>query len=452
MSIPMAIGGGVSEDFLARPLRETTPDELTQLFLAGEKPRDRWLVGLELELTPHLIGSHGFVPYELVARVMESLAAGGGYEKQFEATGELIGLNGSEQVISLEPGCQLEVSTRPYRALKRLCEAMERYADSLRKAGAEHGVGFWAIGHHPFANRDTIPKVPKDRYRVMRQYMPTRGTRGLDMMHLTGSIQCAVDFDGEATLASKIRTAAKVGPYLAALTASSPFFEGRPNGFMSNRYEIWRDTDNSRSGLWPEMVDAEGLTYRRYVERALRTPAMLFRRNGRYVIAEAKPFAQYAEDGFEGTVVTVADFLDHMTTLFPEVRVKSYVELRSMDCMKPLEAVAVAGFWRGILDDEETRAAVDERLETMGFAELVSLQRDVARLGLAAMSAAGNVGEVIRFIVRAGYERLSRATPDCADCVLPLLRRAEEGRSPSDDMLLRLESGGIDDALSLVEV
>src|SRR5262249_7390904 len=160
-------------------------------------------------------------------------------------------------------------------------------------------------------------------YRVMRPYLAKAGTRGLDMMHLTGSVQCAIDFEDEADMGRKVRTAARISPFLAALTASSPFSFGRVNGMKTMRYAIWLDTDRPRCGIWPEMVDAEGLTFKRYVERALAAPAMLFVRGGRYQLPEPRPFASYAESGFQDTTVTVGDLIDHLTTLFPEIRLKS---------------------------------------------------------------------------------------------------------------------------------
>ena len=313
----------------------------------------------------------------------------------------------------------------------------------MAQAGAAHGVRFAAMGHHPFADRDTVPKMPKARYELMRAYLPTRGTRGLDMMHLTGSVQCAVDFSDEANLVEKMRVAARASPFLTALVSSSPFLRGKPNGLKSMRYEIWRDVDNARSGIWPEMVDAEGMTYARYVQRALETPAMFFLRDGQYRMPEARPFSWYAREGFEGTVVTVADFVDHLTSLFPEIRVKSYIELRGADCVPPAEAVAIAGFWRAILDDDDTRKHAAERLAGLDHAALMALQIDVARRGLAAESAIGLVQEVAKDLAKMAVDRFRQRSPHCADCVSVLHDRAVRGASPADDMLAVYAKDGI---------
>ena len=181
---------------------------------------------------------------------------------------------------------------------------------------------------------------------MMRQYFGQRGARALDMMHLTGSIQCTVDFLNEENLVNKVRTAVRASPFLSAVVAASPFTRGQPNGFKSVRYQIWQETDDYRAGIWPQMLDEQGMTVRRYIERALEAPPVFFIRNDAYLAPDTKPFAHFRDAGFNDTEVTVADFLDHLTTFFPEVRAKGYVELRGADCLPPAWAVAIAGFWR----------------------------------------------------------------------------------------------------------
>jgi glutamate--cysteine ligase len=263
--------------------------------------------------------------------------------------------------------------------------------------------------------------MPKARYELMRRYLPLRGARGLDMMHLTGSVQCAVDFESEQNLVDKVRAAARISPFLAALVSSSPFTAGRPNGQKSMRYAIWQDVDDVRSGIWPEMVDAEGLRYHRYVARALEVPAMFFRRDGGYRQPEARPFAHYVAEGFEGTTVTVRDFVDHLTSLFPEIRVKNYV--------------AVGGVWRALLDDDAARSEAHGRLASLDHAALRALQVAVAREGLDATSPVGPVRELARWLTELAHTSLAAASPLCGDCMEPLRVIAARGRSPADEML-----------------
>lgn len=452
MSRPMTLDSGSPSELLSRPVRETSPTELSRLFAGGEKPRDRWMIGLELELLPFRRADQGPVEHPVIARVLEALVAARGLAPEHEPSGALIGAKGQGVVISLEPGGQIEYASRPYRKLQELRDEVTDFAALLREAGAGEGVGFWAMGHQPFVDRDSAAKMPKARYDLMRRYMPTRGTRGLDMMHLTGSVQCAVDYESELNMTEKVRTAARASPLLSALTASSPFVSGRLSGRRSERYEIWRHTDDARSGLWPEMLDAEGLSYERYVRRALSVPAMFFLRQGEYRMPEARPFAHYAEHGFEGQPVTVADFVDHLTSLFPEIRIKNYIELRGADCAPPSEAVAIAAFWRGLLDLEGTRGEAERRLSRLGYPELVALQAEVARDGLGAHTPIGPVSTLIRDLVELAYDGLSRAAPDCAECMVPLVERARRGKSLADELIERARVSSPREAVALAEL
>lgn len=443
----MTAGDDSLAALLARPLAGTSVDELCELFQKGAKTIDAWMLGLEIELVPLTIQGPESVGYEGLRPVIETLGKLRDMTPEIDPTGALVGLSGGGHILSLEPGGQVELATKPYRRLQELRQAVCDLSADLAAAAAEHGVRLLAIGHHPYADRDTVPKMPKARYDLMRAYLPRRGSRGLDMMHLTGSVQCAVDFSDEDNLKAKIRTAARVSPFLSALVSASPFTLGQPNGMKSMRYEIWRDVDNVRSGIWPEMLDAEGLSFRRYVERALRVPAMLFRRDGRYLIADPVPYSELAKAGFAGTPVTVADFVDHLTTLFPEIRIKSYIELRGADCVLPEMAMGIAGFWRGLLDVPSARQAVDERLSALNYEAVKELQVDVARRGMAASSVSGPVAEIASWLAQTAYQSLKGGAPDCADCLLPLVEQAASGRSPADEMLERYAKEGIVSAL-----
>ncbi len=440
------------EDLLSRPLKDTSVDELAQLFLSNAKPAQAWMVGLELELFGFHQENLRSADHATIAKVLEALGERRNMEREHEPDGALIGLRGGGQSVSLEPGGQLEFATKPYRGLKAMRDELKAYCDDLRAVSSQMGLGFWAMGQQPFVTRETSPKMPKPRYKIMRDYFSARGARALDMMHLTGSVQCTVDFLDEENLTNKVRTAARASPFLSALVAASPFTAGKPNGFKTVRYQIWLETDDARCGIWPEMLDEEGLSVRRYIKKALQTPAFLFVRGGEHYSIEPKPYAEVAKEAFQGTPVKVSDFLDHLTTFFPEIRPKGYVEMRGADCLLPDAAVAVAGFWRGLLDDEGTRLAVEDRLKKMDYEALRALQPKVAKLGLDADSAAGPVKEVILDLVRLAHQRLSNGAPDCAECVLPLLEMAEAGRSPADEMLERAEKGSIEDALRIVTI
>ncbi len=441
------MSAGSRQDILASPLAETSIDELSQLFTSNAKPPSEWMIGLELELFTFDRNRGRPADHGALQTVIQTLAKKRHMTKEREL-GALVGLRGHGQLISLEPGGQLEFATKPHVRLKEMRDELLGYISNLQEI-AGSGIEFWALGYHPFETTDTIPKMPKPRYDCMRAYFRERGgPRASEMMHLTCSVQCAVDFSNEQNLADKVRTAARASPFLSALVAASPFTAGKPNGFKSLRYQVWLETAEDRCGLWPEMFDEEGLSVRRYLERALHTPAMLFVRNGQYEIMEPRPYLDIAREGFHGSTITVADFLDHLTTFFPEIRPKGYVEVRGADCLPPREAVALAGVWRGLLDYEDSRRAIDDRLGALTFPEMRHLQRDVARFGLDAVSPIGPVREIARWLVDTAHRTLATSTRDCAECVDPLVERAAAGRSPADDMLELAEKESVEAAIA----
>ncbi len=447
----MILGGG-GDDALERPLREFSLDELAQLFLSAAKPETEWFLGLELELFVFQQSDLRPVPHETLARVLERMGRATDMQQTHEPNGALTGLEARGQLVSLEPGGQLEFASSPHRTLPGLHAEVLAYEKALVEAAAPEQIGFWALGQQPFVDRHTAPTMPKPRYDQMRRYLGARGARALDMMHLTGSVQCTVDFQSEKNLTDKVRTASRVSPFLSALVAASPFSSGKANGFKSVRYQIWLETDDDRCGIWPEMVDAEGLTMRRYVERTYSVPPMFFVRDGHYVPGGDQPFSHYVQEGFMGRPVTVRDYLDHLTSFFPEIRAKAYVEMRGADCVLPKEAIAIGAFWRGILDDEATRAEVDDRLSMMDYEQIRALQPEVARHGLQASSAAGPVQEVVTWLVERAHTRLTSRPEGAANCVLPLVERAHRGLSPADEMLAEAEKNGIEAALKLVQL
>ena len=241
MSKPM-LAESSSQDFLARPLREVSFEELSRLFLDSAKPNTQWYVGTEVELFAFHQNSYKPVEHSDLGLVLDGLASELNLEREFEVNDALVGLKGNGMAISLEPGGQLEFASSPHSALKALRSEMQDYITTLSKVAADRSIGFWALGLQPLISRSEAPVMPKPRYEIMRKYLP--GARALDMMHRTGSVQVTVDFQDELNLINKMRTAAKVSPFLSALVAASPFTRGE-NRMALSLYDIkfgWKQT------------------------------------------------------------------------------------------------------------------------------------------------------------------------------------------------------------------
>jgi len=451
MSRPLSFADNALHELKKRPVAEVATEELSRFFAKGETPKTDWKIGLEMEVFIHHKDSRKPASFEDVKTILKTLIdeIPKDWNQDVDPNGELVGLSHNGQVISLEPGGQFEFATRPYATTRELRVELFEFVEALQRISSQQNMRLLAIGQQPEATVKTIPRMPKNRYDIMRSYLPQYGSLALNMMHLTASMQCAVDFSDEVNMKEKIRTAAKISPFLAALTAASPFSNSKPNGYKSFRYEIWRKTDSVRCGIWPEMLDEAGLGYGRYIEKALDTPAMIFHRNGRFYQAERKPFRQYAKEGFAGVQVTVEDFLLHLTSLFPEVRPKTYVEMRGADCLPPHETLAIAAFWRGLLDDSDARGEALQVLEKIEFEELIELQAKVAKIGLDANSSAGKVSGIIKKLVGLSLNRLKRDEPESALCLMPLVNRADRGKSLADDMLDVATKSSIVEALEL---
>ncbi|MEE2901336.1 MAG: glutamate-cysteine ligase family protein [Myxococcota bacterium] len=451
MSRPLSFADNALHELKKRPVAEVATEELCRFFAKGETPKTNWKIGLEMEVFVHHKDSRTPASFEDVKSILETLIdeIPQDWNQDVDPNGQLVGLSYDGQVISLEPGGQFEFATRPYGSTQQLQTELFQFVEALHKVSSTKNMRLLAIGQQPEATVETIPRMPKNRYDIMRSYLPQYGSLALNMMHLTASMQCAVDFSDEANMKDKIRTAAKVSPFLTALTAASPFSNGKPNGYKSFRYEIWRKTDSVRCGIWPEMLDETGLGYERYIEKALDTPAMIFLRKGRFYQAERRPFREYAKTGFDGAQVTVEDFLLHLTSLFPEVRPKTYVEMRGADCLPPNETLAIAAFWRGLLDDSDARGEALQILEKIEFEELIELQAKVAKIGLDADSSAGKVSRIIKKLVGLSLSRLTTDEPEGALSLMPLVNRADREKSLADDMLDVAARSSIVEALEL---
>lgn len=421
----------------ASPLVESV-DQLVETFRRAEKPPERWKVGMEHEKIGVLAGTVDPVPYEGNRGIGEVLRRfeRWGYEPVVE-DGHAIALQGPGRTITLEPGGQFELSGRPFDCAHACRKELLSHIARARAVSRELGLRFLAVGYRPFGTPAGARWMPKARYAPMRAYLPTRGARALDMMTMTATVQANYDWSDEDDVRRKMRTAMGVSPIVAALFANSFLVNGEDSGFATFRYEVWRDVDPDRCGLLPFVFD-DDFSYRRYVEWTLDIPVIFVRRDGRYLPANGVTFRRFWREGLHGERATVGDYQDHLTTLFPEVRLKNVLEVRGADAGDPEMNAALPALWKGLLYDETACAEAWKLVARESFDERLALQRDVARLGLRAEVGGRKVLDLARelFAIAAagltGSGCRDAAGRDERAVLEPLRAVLESGRTPAD--------------------
>jgi glutamate--cysteine ligase len=414
-------------------------DDLVAYFRGGAKPRAAFRVGVEQEkLAARSSGAP--VPYDGpngIAALLDALE-GRGFSAQRE-DGHTLALERMGDRITLEPGGQVELSGAALPTATECAARLRAHVAELQAVATPMDIRLMGVGGRPFGRLDEVSWLPKRRYGVMRTYFPAHGRQSRlahFMMKQTATVQANFDYADEAEAASKIRAASGVTSLITALFAASPISEGRPNGFKSFRAAIWLETDEDRAGLLP-FVFQPGFAFRDYVEWALDVPMFFVVRGGDFRPAAGMTFRRFLRDGFDGETATMHDWEVHLSTLFPEVRLKRYIELRGADASPLPTALGVAALWRGLLDDADARGAAWALVDGHDFAAREDLRRAVPRAGLAARlgrhSARDLTVELLR-IAREGLVRLPGGDTDAA-LLDPLDAYAAAGRSPADDLL-----------------
>ncbi len=385
----------------------TSVRQLADMLAAGCKPKSQWRIGTEHEKFGFSRRDTRPVPYEPagIRAVLEGLAPLGW--KRIEDGGRLIALSQEGRSISLEPGGQLELSGAPVETLDQTRIEMDTHFAELREACDPMFVGFAPVGFHPTATRAAMPLMPKSRYDIMKRYMPRVGGMGLDMMLRTCTVQVNLDFGDERDMVRKLRVSSLLQPVATALFANSPFVEGRPSGFLSYRAHVWTDVDNARAGT-PAVYFEDGFGFERYVEWLLDVPMYFVSRGGalRDVAgASFRRWLQGREDRLAGIEPTMGDFSDHLTTVFPDVRLKRFLEMRGADAGSPAMMLAQSALWVGLLYDEASLDAAEAMTARQERDTLLGLRAAVPREGLAArtgMTTAGALAAEMIAIAIAG--------------------------------------------------
>lgn len=423
-----------------RPLSDD-PDALLELFTRAEKPRDRHAVGTEWERPGVMADDFSPVHYEGprgVAVLLERLACDHGWTRVSEVPGgPLLALERDRASITLEPAAQLELSGAPLRTIHETAEEFRRHLAEVDAISAELGIKWLGLGFHPFARRDELSWVPKLRYGVMRDYLPTRSPTGLDMMLRTCTVQANLDYESESDAMRKLVTSLRIQPVVTAMFANSPWVEGVATGERSHRASVWVNMDPDRSGLLPFLWDGS-TSYRRYVEWALDVPMFIVKRGDRMIRATHLTFRRYLREGLEGERATYGDWETHVNTLFPEVRLKRTLEMRGVDAQDRELVLALPALFKGLLYDERALDAATALASRLPLDAVTAARPHIAeralRAELAGREVADWAGELLD-IARGGLERIGDRNAEGEDetrYLEPLARLVRAGDSPAD--------------------
>lgn len=428
-------------------------DDLVGWIAAGSKVPAQWRIGTEHEKFVFQTDTLRPVPYEGprgIRALMQALIDRYGWEPIMEGS-NIIALKrpkgqGSETV-SLEPGGQFELSGAPVETLHQTCAETHEHLDQVMAIGKDLGIGFLGLGFSPTWTLDETPRMPKQRYAVMTRYMPLVGSRGLDMMYRTSTIQVNLDFADEGDMVRKFRVSLALQPIATALFAASPFTEGKPNGYKSLRSEVWRDTDPHRTGLLP-FVFEPGMSFDRYVEYALGVPMYFVYRRGRYVDVAGASFRDFMDGRLPqlpGERPTLEDWSDHLTTLFPEVRMKRFLEMRGADGGRWRRICGLPALWVGLLYHPPALDAAWDLVKSWSADERQGLRDAVPAAALEARFRSGTVLDVAREVVsiaRSGLQgrrRLNARQEDETIHLSFLEETVASGRTAADELLARYE-------------
>ncbi|XP_019171173.1 PREDICTED: glutamate--cysteine ligase, chloroplastic-like isoform X1 [Ipomoea nil] len=383
-----------------------TKKDLIDYLTSGCKPKEKWRIGTEHEKFGFEFGTLRPMKYAQIAELLNGIAERFDWEKIME--GEIIiGLKQGKQSISLEPGGQFELSGAPLETLHQTCAEVNSHLYQVKAVAEEMGIG---IGFQPKWGIKDIPIMPKGRYEIMRNYMPKVGSLGLNMMFRTCTVQVNLDFSSEADMINKFRAGLSLQPIATSLFANSPFTEGKPNGFLSMRSHIWTDTDKNRTGMLPFVFD-DSFGFEQYVDYALDVPMYFVYRNNRYIDCAGMSFRDFMTGKLPpipGDYPTLNDWENHLTTIFPEVRLKRYLEMRGADGGPWRRLCALPAFWVGLLYDEISLQAVLDMTADWTLEEREMLRKKVPVTGLKTPFRDGLLKHVAQDVLKLAKEGLER--------------------------------------------
>ena len=425
-------------------------DDLLSVFAGGEKPADRWRIGTEHEKFVYRVEDMRAPSYDEPGGIRDLLngLTQFGWKPVVE-NGNVIALSGPDGTISLEPAGQFELSGAALENLHETCSEAGRHLNQCKEIGERLGVGFLGLGMWPDKARSDLPVMPKGRYKIMLNYMPKVGNLGLDMMLRTCTIQVNLDYSSEADMVRKFRVGLALQPVATALFANSPLTEGKPNGYKSFRSHIWEDTDPDRTGMLP-FVFEEGFGYERYLDYALDVPMYFVYREGRYIDVAGESFRAFIDGRLPqlpGEKPRLSDFVDHLSTIFPEVRLKSFLEMRGADGGRWSRICALPALWVGLLYDSAALDAAWDLVKDWSIEERTRLRHAVPRTALDTPSPGGGTvqdlaAQVLEIATEGlnGRSRLNSAGDNESGFLDPLREVVATGVTPADRLLDKYEN------------
>ncbi len=436
MSIPQSGGGPIESH-----------NQLAEFMADGCKPKADWRIGTEHEKFGYCKDTLKPLPYDgprSIRAILEGLRDRYGWGEVLEA-GAIIGLEKDGANVSLEPGGQLELSGAPLENIHQTCDEVNAHLREVQDVSDEIGAGFIGLGAAPIWSHEDMPMMPKGRYRLMTDYMGRVGTHGTQMMYRTCTVQVNLDFSSEADMVKKFRVALALQPIATALFANSPFFEGKVNGYQSWRARIWQSLDDDRTGLLP-FVFEDGMGFERYVDYALNVPMYFVYRDGQYIDALGQSFRDFMKGelpALPGEVPMLSDWADHLTTIFPEARIKTFMEMRGADGGPWRRLCALPAFWVGLLYDATALGAAWDVCKDWSEETRHQLRIDAAKDGLRAEVAGRPVLDVARDLLEICQAGLAARAAQGADGLLPdethflnaLHDSVARGESPADELL-----------------
>ncbi|MDE3114714.1 MAG: glutamate--cysteine ligase [Pseudomonadota bacterium] len=440
MSIPQSAGGPIG-----------SRDDLVRYLEAGSKPKSEWRIGTEHEKFVYDLKDRRPLAYEGrpgIRALLEGMQRFG-WEPILEGP-NIIGLSQNNASISLEPGGQFELSGAPLENVHETCAEVNTHQEQVREVAGEIGAGVIGLGFAPDWSLDDVPVMPKGRYGIMRRYMPKVGGYGLEMMFRTCTVQVNLDFSDEADMVKKFRVGLALQPVATALFSNSPFRHGRPNGFLSYRSQIWTDVDNARAGMLP-FVFEDGMGFERYVDYALGVPMYFVYRDGKYIDVAGKCFRDFLEGRIpelKGITPMMSDWADHLTTIFPEVRLKKFLEMRGADGGSWQRICGLPALWTGIYYDQASLDAAWDMVKDWSAEERQAMRDSVPRQAFATPFRGRTVRDLAREMLEISSAGLKRravgegAGLDAAGMsedgfLNPLRVLVERGYTRADELLRR---------------